>query len=260
MTNFNGLELAGKISIKIVQLLTQCMPSLLYWDVFFFLSLSGSSTETPLRLELGSGMGSGLGSGLGLGLGSVTLSNLETGSENGNGLVNVRSMSAAIDIGNIEKWEGFLGLKSDASRCSKEHSLHPTDVLLTATSLGLISTESMIFIITTAARPTSLNYFSSCKYLPYLIENGPIIIFRFIGRYVLSRIVTEYRKLRDKEPACSHGIITLVGISVFNGVHGNSSDRSWVKDPPVQNWMNQNLDAEIVKLLFKLSTKLKLHI
>jgi hypothetical protein len=236
VTTFQGLEVAGKLSIQIVRLLTQCMPSLIYWDVFLYISLSGLSTDTLRRLEWGSGP------------------DREPGLRRGTGLVGLGLKDRGDNIDNIEEWEAFLGLKKSASCCSKEYSLHPTDVLMTATSLRLISMESMIFIITTAARPSSLNYFSSCKYLPYLIENGPIIIMRLIGRYLLSRIVTECRRLRDNDPNSSLDIIIAVGISVFDGIHSSSSDFVWVKDPQVRNWMNQNVDAELVNLLLKLYT------
>ena len=221
VTTFDGLEIAGKLSIQIVRLLTQCMPSLIYWDVFLFFSPSNSSNGSTSHLELGPE----------LGIGQVGLA-LKSG-EN--------------FIESVDKWESFLDMKKCDSRFSKERSLHPSDVLLTATSLHLISTESMIFIITTAARPTTLKYFSSCKYLPYLNENGPIIITLLVGRYVLSRIVTECHRLRDSDINCTLEI--AVGTSVFNGIHGSSSDRVWAKDPLVRNWMNKNLDPEIVNLL-----------
>ena len=225
VTTFNGLEIAGKLSIQIVRLLTQCMPSLIYWDVFLFFSLSNTSNGSTSHMELGPGMGIGQ---VGLGLQS---------DEN--------------FIESIDKWESYLDLKKDDSRFSKECSLHPSDALLTATSLHLTSTESMIFIITTAARPTTLKYFSSCKYLPYLNENGPIIIARLIGRYVLSRIVTECHRLRDSD--LNYTLEIAVGTSVFNGILGSSSDRVWVKDPLVRNWMNKNLDPEIISLIPKRS-------
>ena len=236
VTTFQGLEVAGKLSIQIVRLLTQCMPSLIYWDVFLYISLSGLSTGTPPRLEWGSGPDRGPESGMGTGLVGLGLKDRED------------------NIDNIEDWEAFLGMKKGVSCCSKEHSLHPSDVLLTATSLRLISMESMIFIITTAARPSSLNYFSSCKYLPYLIENGPIIVMRLIGRYLLSRIITECRRLRDNDSNSSLDIIIAVGISVFDGMHSSSGGCVWVKDPQVRNWMNQNVDPELVNLLLKLYT------
>ena len=236
VTTFQGLEVAGKLSIQIVRLLTQCMPSLIYWDVFLYLSLSGSSTGNPLRLKWGSGLDREPGSGM------------------GTGLVGLGLKDSKDTIDSIEEWEAFLGFKKGVSCCSKEYSLHPSDVLLTATSLRLISTESMIFIITTAARPSSLNYFSSCKYLPYLIENGPIIVMRLIGRYLISRIITECTRLRDNQPNGSLDIIIAVGISVFDGMHTCSGDCVWVKDPQVRNWMNQNVDAELVNLLLKLYT------
>ena len=226
VTTFNGLEIAGKLSIQIVRLLTQCMPSLIYWDVFLYFSLSSTSNGSTSHLELGPGMGIGQ---VGLGLQS---------DEN--------------SIESIDKWESFLDLKKDDSRFSKERSLHPSDALLTASSLHLISTESMIFIITTAARPTTLKYFSSCKYLPYLNENGPIIIARLIGRYILSRIVTECHRLRDSDLNCTLEI--AVGTSVFNGIQGSSSDPVWVKDPLVRNWMSKNLDPEIINLIPKRSS------
>ena len=236
VTTFQGLEVAGKLSIQIVRLLTQCMPLIIYWDVFLYISLSGLSTGTPTRLELGSG------------------SDREPGSGMGTGLVRLGPKDREDNIDNIEEWEAFLGLKKSASSCFKECSSHPSDVLLTATSLRLISTESMIFIITTAARPSSLNYFSSCKYLPYLIENGPIIVICLIGRYLLSRIVAECRRLRDNDPNCSLDIIIAVGISVFDGIHSSRGDSVWVKDPQVRNWMNRNVDDELVNLLHKLYT------
>ena len=226
VTTFNGLEIAGKLSIQIVRLLTQCMPSLIYWDVFLSFSLSNSSNGHTSHLQLGPEVGIGqVGSGL---------------------------KSGENFIGSVDKWESFLNLKKDDSRFSKECSSHPSDALLTATSLHLISTESMIFIITTAARPTTLKYFSSCKYLPYLNENGPIIITRLIGRYVLSRIATECHRLRDSD--FNFSLEIAVGTSVFNGIHGSSSDCVWVKDSLVRNWINKNLDPEIINSLPKWSS------
>ena len=63
----------------------------------------------------------------------------------------------------------------------------PSDALWAFEDHGLITAESIEFILTTAARPNTLLYYMHVKFLSGLKTIGPMTILAFIGRYYCLR-------------------------------------------------------------------------
>ena len=78
----------------------------------------------------------------------------------------------------------------------------PSDVLWACEDYGLISAESIVFILTTTARPNTLLYYMNVKFLSGFKILGPTAILAFIGRYYCLRKRKEQQQ--DSLPLLLH--------------------------------------------------------
>lgn len=207
---FNGCsEVAGKLSIQIVKMMTLCLPSLLYIDSF--LRQGTDQSEIPK--------------------------------------ININPfcpcMTKCSNNHSTMDWDKFISLE-DHSSLIKLGCQYPSDIIIIAEALNLITQESLTFIITASARASTLAYYTSCKNLPLLKKNLPITMICLIGRYFLySDHIFDRDRSGDNEDS-------LKGLKlIFNGLCENKCE--WCKDPSSQDAIKMYLNPEILNIIVKLS-------
>jgi hypothetical protein len=227
-----GAEAAGKLSIQIVKLMTSCMPSLLYFDIFLGQCMSASSGLSYLCCPFSP----------------------------------YKSQSPC-NPG--RKWDVFIAADgcpspscaglSDREVEGEGHHPYPSDVLSAAASLNLLTAESLSFVLTASSRQTTLNYFSACKDLPFLKEKLASAMRAFIGRYYLvlyrsgqvrraaseGEIVSERSTARD---TVSEGDPQVV----FNGLCFADTDSTWFREQSALSMMTREINIDIMNIFVKL--------
>jgi hypothetical protein len=225
-----GTEAAGKLSIQIVKFMTSCMPSLLYFDIFLGQCMSVSSGQSFLCCPFSP----------------------------------YKSQSSC-NPG--RKWNSFIAAEGCTSpscggmsdREGDGHHPYPSDVLSVAASLGLLTAESLTFVLTASSRQTTLNYFSACKDLPLLKENLASVIRAFIGRYylVLYRSGQVRRAGSESDGGSERSAARNIGTEgdpqvVFNGLCHMESDSTWFREQSALNAMTKEINIDIMNIFVKL--------
>ena len=235
-----GAVAAGKLSIQIVKLMTSCMPSLLYFDIFLRQCMSVSSPSflccpfSPYKSQSPCNPGSKWNSFMAADGCSVPFCG-GVGDRDGKG----RGQGQGQGEGQGE-WEG--------------HHPYPSDVLSAALSQSLLTAESLTFVLTASSRQSTLNYFSSCKDLPFLKEKLSSAIRAFIARYylVLYRSGQGRRSARESERSAARDTGAEGDPqAVFNGLCCADSDSNWFRERSVQTTMAREINAEIMNIFVK---------
>ena len=223
-----GSEAAGKLSIHCVKMLTSSITFLIYFDAFLIqenTQLKATTPQLSLLLNLfTSYQVSQSGSRTGITLGKYDLSS---------------------------KWEKFLELdrftsffleEIEGGNEQQKYGMYPSDLLIAATSLNLITPSSLGYVMTACARPSSLSYYMACKNLPVLKQRAPNLIRNFIGRHYLF----SYLKNKSEENSPIAKII-------YNGLY-DSDDESgtkWYEQTQVLNCLKEE-SGDLMNILLKL--------
>jgi hypothetical protein len=209
LTSNGCSEAAGKLSIQIVKMMTLCLPSLLYIDSF----LRQGIEQSEIRFSISNPFYS--------------------------------CMTKCSSSHSTMDWDEFISLE-DHSSLIKLGCQYPSDILILAEALNLITQESLTFIITASARASTLAYYTSCKNLPFLKKKLPITMICLIGRYFLySYHICNRNRSGNHEDS-------LRGTKlIFNGLCENNCE--WYKDPSCQNAIKMYLNPEILNIIVKLS-------
>ena len=224
-----GSEAAGKLSIHCVKMLTSSITFLIYFDAFLMQENTRlRATAPPLSLLLNlftSYKVLKTGSGSGITFGTCDLSS---------------------------KWEKFLELdrstffifheKIEGGNEQQQHGMYPSDLLIAATSLNLITPSSLVYIMTACARPSSLSYYMACKNLPLLKQRAPTLIRNFIGRHYLF----SYLKNKSEENYPTAKII-------YNALYSSDDEMGikWYKDSQVLKSLKEE-SGDLMNILLKL--------
>jgi hypothetical protein len=207
-------EAAGKLSIQIVKMMTLCLPSLLYIDSF----LRRETNQNELRNRVSSPFCS--------------------------------CMTKCLNNHSSMNWDKFISLE-DPSSLIKLECQYPSDILILAEAVNLVTQESLTFIIVASARPSTLAYYTSCKNLPLLKKKLPTMLICLIGRCFLYSYHIANRSLMNPDSLVNQKD-SLVGTKViFDGLCESSSE--WYKDFSSQDTIRMYLNPEILNIIVKLS-------
>jgi hypothetical protein len=213
--NFKGCsEAAGKLSIQIVKMMTSCLPSLLYTDSF----LRRETNQSELRNRVSNPFCS--------------------------------CMTKCINSHSTMNWDKFVSLE-DSSSLIKLGCQYPSDILILAEAVNLITQESLTFIIMASARASTLAYYNSCKNLPLLKKKLPITLICLIGRCFLYSYHISDRLLMNPDSSVNQKDSLMGTKIIFDGLCDSSSE--WYKDPSSQDAIRMYLNPEILNIIVKLS-------
>lgn len=212
-------EAAGKLSIQIVKMMTLCLPSLVYMD--YFLSQELNQSEIPNRTS-----------------NPFCPCTTECSCSHLNGNKDIMD------------WDKFISW-GDRSALINLGYQYPSDTLILAEALNLISKDSLTFIIIASARASTLAYYTSCKNLPSLKKKVPAMLISLIGRYYLHSYHTFNRGYEINHNLSNHEDLSIGTKLIFDGLCLNNS--KWYKDPSSQSAIRIYLNPEILNIIVKLS-------
>ena len=216
-------ELQGKYSIQMVRMCTLCTPALIYLDHF-------TDHDRPMQLEEEC---------------DGNISATQNDMENHDDVHHPKSLLQQQQQQQQQQQHQHTGMQQKEKNGGDDllRITLPSDLLWACEDQGLISAESIAFILTTTARPNTLLYYTHVKFLSGLKTIGPMAILAFIGRYYC------LRKRKEHEHDYLH---------ILNSVREEDAMFSLGKDPrkwsvDVRNDMRSVLGNDISTIVTNLT-------